>query len=57
MNDFAGDANASAAVEWGIILGIIALVVVLTALVLGTDILTLLSEIGVFLVRIIRLLG
>jgi Flp pilus assembly pilin Flp len=49
---FAGDANASAMVECGLIVGVIALVVALGALLLDQDISTLLSDIGIALARI-----
>ena len=49
---FAGDANASAMVERGLIVGLIALIVVLGALVLDQDIATLFGDIGIALARI-----
>ena len=46
---FAGDANASAMVECGLIVGVIALIVVLGALALDQDIATLFGDIGISL--------
>jgi Flp pilus assembly pilin Flp len=57
IDGFAGDANGSAAVECGVIVGVIALIVVLGALILDQDISTLLNDIGIFLGRIIPLPG
>src|SRR5262249_3954540 len=55
INGFAGDANASAAVECGVIVGVMALIVALGALVLDQDGSTLLHDSGIVLGRIIPL--
>jgi Flp pilus assembly pilin Flp len=52
IEGFAGDANASAMVECGLIVGVIAVVVAIGALLLDQDISTLLSDVGVVLARI-----
>jgi len=51
IEGFAGDAKASAAVECGVVLGVIALIVAIVALVLNQDVSALLNDIGVFLAR------
>jgi pilus assembly protein Flp/PilA len=52
INRFRRDEDGPAMVEYGLLVGLIALVVALGALVLGQDISTLFSEVGSYLSKI-----